>query len=225
MMKALLLVLCVLFFIISCTELPRVRPADDPAALASYAGCEIPFPKGKWQFVHSIEAELPGGRKGLVIGVTVISSDPRSIACVIMSLEGFVLFDARQEQDLVIKRAIAPFEKKAFAEGLMKDIQLIFFKPDGQLIGSGVLENGSPLCRYQISDGRIVDIVTNSDNTWEIRQYNKDLRLTRTVKAWPPDDAGSVDNRHIPGRLELKTHGFHGYRLAMTLVDAVPLSQ
>jgi hypothetical protein len=29
-----------------------------------------------------------------------------------MSLEGFVLFDARQEQDLVIKRAIVPFEKK-----------------------------------------------------------------------------------------------------------------
>jgi hypothetical protein len=107
----------------------------------------------------------------------------------------------------------------------MKDIQLIFFKPDGKLIGPGVLENGSPLCRYQITDGKIIDIVTNSDNTWEIRQYNKDLRLTRTVRAWPPNDAGSGDNQHIPKRLELKSRGFHGYRLAMTLVDAVLLSE
>lgn len=224
-MKAFLILLCALLFIISCADLPRIRPADDPAALAPYAGCGIPFPIGKWQFVHSIEAELPGGRKGFVMGVTVISSKSRSVACVIMSLEGFVLFDARQDQDLVIKRAISLFEKKAFAEGLMKDIQLIFFKPNGPLIESGVLENGSPLYRYQIPDGRIIDIVTTPDNTWEIRQYSKDLRLTRTVKAWPPKDAGSADKRCIPGKLELKAHGFLGYELAMTLVDAVLLSQ
>lgn len=76
-MKAFLMVLCILLFIISCADLPQILPSDDPAALASYVGCEIPFPKGKWQFVHSIEAELPGAERVLSLGLL---SSPHSLA-------------------------------------------------------------------------------------------------------------------------------------------------
>jgi len=141
-----------------------------------------------------------------------------------MSLEGFVFFEARQDKEIVISRAIFPFDKKEFAEGLMRDIRLIFFKPDGPLVDSGVLENNSPICRYQSSDGRIIDIITSSDNTWEIRQYSEDLRLSRTIKAGSLRKEDPSDQWPLPGRLELISHGSPGYKLTMTLVDAVLLT-
>ncbi len=220
-----MILLCASLFISSCAGLPEIRPARGPAASALQAGCEIPFPDGKWQFVHSIEAELPGGRKGFVVGVTVISSMPQTTDCAIMSLEGFVFFNAGQDREIVIHRAIFPFDKKEFAQGLMQDIRLMFFKPDGPLIESGVLENDSSVCRYQSPGGKVIDIITSPDNNWEIRQYSEALRLTRTIKAWSLKNEGPSDKWPIPGRLELTAHGSLGYKLTMTLVDAVLLTQ
>jgi len=225
MMKARWIPLSVLLLVVSCAGLPEIRSAHGPAALALQAGCGSPFPVGKWQFVHAIEANLPGGRKGFVMGVTVVSSKLQSMDCVILSPEGLVLFEARQDQGLVIKRAVFPFEEKAFAEGLIRDVQLIFLRPDASLRESGLLGNGSSVCRYQEPDGKIVDIITHSDNTWEIREYGEDGHLTRTVKAWSLKSTGSPDQWPAPERLKLVSHGFPNYELTMTLVEAVLLSQ
>jgi len=224
-MKALCILLCASLFIASCASLPEIHLADGPVALELQAGCRTVFPDGKWQFVHSIEAEFPGGRKGFVMGAVVISSNPQKIECVIMSMEGFVLFDARQDQDLVINRAIHPFDKKEFAEGLLRDLRLILFQPDGTLIKSGRLKNDSSICRFQIPDGGVVDVIASPDNTWEIRQYCKDLRLTRTVQASSLRNVGSSERWPVPGKLKLTAHGPHGYALLMTLVDAVSQTQ
>jgi hypothetical protein len=224
-MKALWFLLCASLFITSCASLPEIHLADGPVALEVQAGCGAVFPDGNWQFVHSIEAEFPGGRKGFVMGAVVISSNPQKIECAIMSMEGFVLFDARQDQGLVINRAVHPFDKEEFAEGLLRDLRLIFFQPVGILIKSGRLKSGSSICRFQIPDGSVVDVIISPDNTWEIRQYGKDLRLTRTVQANALRNAGSPDKWPVPGKLKLTAHGSHGYALSMTLVDAVSLTQ
>jgi hypothetical protein len=142
-----------------------------------------------------------------------------------MTLEGFVLFDARYDQGLTTNRAIPPFDRIEFAKGLMKDIRLIFFKPDGPFVGSGILKDGSPICRYQNPEGRIIDIITFPDNAWEIRQYDKDLRLARTIRASLPTTADGSSQRVIPRRLELKAHGPPGYELSMSLVSAFSLSE
>ena len=213
-----------LLFINSCASLPDMYPVDGPAALELHAECSAPFPQDKWQFIHYIEASLPGGKRGFVMGITAISPMTETIECVIMTLEGFVLFDARYDQELRTNRAIPPFDKIEFTKGLMKDIRLIFFKPDGPFVGSGILEDGSPICRYQNSEGGTIDIITLPDNAWEIRQYGRDLRLSRTVRASSPTKASRSGQRVIPSRLELKAHGTPGYELSMNLVSAFSLS-
>ena len=57
-MKDILILLCVLFFIASCADLPKIRPAMAPDTLAARTECCAVFPSGKWRFVHSIEAKL-----------------------------------------------------------------------------------------------------------------------------------------------------------------------
>jgi hypothetical protein len=186
--------------------------------------CQRLFPIGKWQFVHSIEAVMPGGQKGLVMGVTVISSVDKTAHCVLMTIEGLVVFDARYDQELVINRAVAPFDQEGFAAGLISDIQLIFFIPQGSLVETGNDPNEASVCRYQNPDGRIVDLVIDADHTRHIRQYTAQRRLRRTVDAFftkQESDGGGPD---FPDRLELRAHGVAGYTLVMDLVEAVPLT-
>ena len=83
------------------------------------------------------------------MGVTVISPEERKIESVIMTIEGFVFLDAYYDQKVVINRGIPPFDSIDFARGMMDDIKLIFFKPEGGLIESGMSDDGSYLCRYK----------------------------------------------------------------------------
>lgn len=223
-MKYILLLLSVWSLIASCSSLPQVYPAGDTADPQAERVCRGPFPDGDWQLLHSIEATLPGGQKGFLMGLTVISSTNRTARCVIMTLEGFVVFDALYDKKISIKRAVAPFDSKDFANGVMADIDLIFFKPVGSFIASGFLKNGAAVCRYQQQDGRKVDIISREKYGWEIRLYLSDNRLVRTVKSISAA-AHDSDGRHgIADRIELKAYGSPGYALAMELVEAVPLT-
>jgi hypothetical protein len=181
------------------------------------------FPEGKWQFVHSIEAVMRGGQRGLVMGVTVISSREKSARCVLMTIEGLVVFDARYDQKLVVNRAVAPFDHEGFAAGLISDIQLIFFRPEGLLVETGNDPNGSSVCRYQNSDGGIVDLVIDADDTRHIRRYNAQQRLNRAVDVFFSDRESDSVRPDFPDRLELRAFGVAGYTLIMDLVEAVPL--
>ncbi len=224
-MKLLCLWLCIGCILISCGFLPSLQPADHADRMVLPQTCQRLFPKGKWQFVHSIEAAMPGGQMGLVMGVTVISSRDKTAHCVLMTIEGLVVFDARYDQELVINRAVAPFDQEGFAAGLINDIQLIFFMPQGPLVETGNDPNGASVCRYQTPDGGIVDLVIDADHTRHIRQYTAQRRLRRTVDALftkLETDSGGPD---FPDRLELTAHGVAGYTLVMDLVEAVPLTK
>ena len=208
---------------IACSALPAVHPADITFETQLPRKCNNLFPNGKWQFVHSIETTMPGGQKGLVMGVTVISSRDKTVQCAIMTIEGFVVFDARYDQQLVIQRAIPPFDSEGFAEGLIRDIQLIFFMPEGRLIETGTDKDGASICRYRKPDGQIVDLVIQGNRSWQIRQYSQKLRLNRTVTAFFSQKNPAAEHPAIPDRLELTAHGVANYKLAMDLVEAVPL--
>ena len=219
-MKQLLLLLSVLGLILSCSNLPQVYPAADSAGPQTDRACRGPFPDGDWQLLHSIEATLPGGKKGFLMGLTVISSSNRTAQVVIMTLEGFVVFDASYDKQITVKRAIAPFDSEVFANGLIEDINLIFFKPSRSIMASGFLKNGAAVCRYQNPDGRIVDIISYGEDKWEIKQYLPDFRLARIVKKiYLADRAGISD------QIELIAHGSPGYALVMDLVEAIPLTE
>jgi hypothetical protein len=217
--KGRLLVLVALLLALSCAILPKIVPVTgaDPSGPAE--GCNRIFPAGKWQLLHSIEADLPGGRNSVMMGLTVLSSRLRSNRSVIMSLEGFVVFDGEFNQGLKVHRALPPFDSPGFAEGLMEDIRLIFFKPEGPAAECGILTDGSTVCRYKNPDGGVVDIVFRSTGTCEALRYDRKQRLTRIVRI--PVDARSAAG--LPQTIELTAQGKQAYKLVMTLLEAVPL--
>ena len=219
-MKPILLLLSLLGFVIACSSLPQVYPAGDAADPHPGQACRGPFPNGDWQLLHSIEATLPGGKKGFLMGLTVISSSNKTARCVIMTLEGFVVFDALYDKQVTIKRAIAPFDSEVFANGLIEDINLIFFKPSGSVMASGFLKSGAAVCRYQKPDGSIVDIISQGEDDWEIMQYLPDFRLARIVKS-----IYLADRKGIADQIELIARGSPGYTLVMDLVEAIPLTK
>jgi len=203
----------------SCGRLPKLgEPAISPERQL-YENCEeIPYLSGKWRFVHSIEAVMPGGKRGTLIGICLISSETGTIHSVIMTIEGFVLFDARYDGELLVSRSIPPFDTPGFARGQMEDMKLIFFRPEGKPIRTGILENGSPACRYENSDGMTVDVIIRPDNSWEIRKYGRNAKLVRTVRAFRGQAA---DQKWVPPeRLELTAHGMMGYSLILKLMQA-----
>ena len=219
-MKGQFLVPAALLLLLSCTHLPTIapltaKPLSDPAA-----ECHRIFPDGNWQFLHTVKAELPGGNILVAMGLTVISSRLRTARSIIMTLEGLVVFDGEYDQQLTVHRAFAPFDSPEFAEGLMDDIQLIFFKPEGPVVAFGESAEGSIVCRHENPDGRFVDIVLNPDNTWELRRYSRERRLTRTVKA----QADKWNNTDFPETIELTARDNRNYKLGMTLVEAIAAS-
>ena len=126
----------------ACAGLPRINAVDTARVSKTIKACENAFPDGKWQFAHVIEANLPGGRDAQLIGVTEVSSNPKRIHAVMMTIEGLVLFDALEDDKLTINRSVAPFDSIDFAKGLMEDIRFVFLKPDGEPIVAGITENG-----------------------------------------------------------------------------------
>ena len=206
-----------LLLLLACARLPAITPtAAGPPSGLRQESCNI-FPVGKWQFFHSIRAQMPGGMNFVMMGVTVMSSRLRTSRSVIMTLEGFVVFDGEHDQHLIVHRALPPFDSPHFAEGLIDDIRLIFLEPGGPLIGFGELENGSVVCRHATPDGGAVDIIPQRDGAWELRRYSPDHRLIRTVRALP----GAKSRAGFPEALELAAYGDQAYKLTLTLVEAV----
>jgi hypothetical protein len=129
------------------------------------------------------------------------------------------------DDDLIIHRAVPPFDSGDIAEGLMEDIRLIFFKPEGILTASGFTESGSSICRYRRNDGMDVDVIVFTEGGWEINQYDPLFGLHRSIKA--EFSAGHEPmgmNDRIPERLKLTAHGFLGYKLSLDLIESVCLT-
>ncbi len=215
-----IMVLTILAEMISCTGPPRLAPVKHPLPVATDENCTAPFPDNRRQFVHSIQATMPKGEKAILIGITDLCPRSGEIHCVIMTLEGLVLFDAQYDHKIVINRGIPPFDSMDFARGLMNDIRLIFFPPDGRLIQAGISDNGSSVCRYERENGMIVDVISSHNGPWEIRQYNADLTLNRSVKAFPNSKGDKEGEESIPARLVLTAYGSPRYSLSLELIEA-----
>lgn len=202
---------------LACAGLPQIKPAAD-APLPQ--PCRI-FPQGEWQLLHSIKAEFPGGGSFMSLGLTVMSSRDRSHRSVVMTFEGFSLFDGEYRGEPIVHRALPPFDSPHFAGGLMEDIRLVFFEPEGPVIAAGLLANGSFAQRHPSPDGGVVDLAWHPDGTWELRRYGPDHRLNRSVRASGPCGSGAA----LPERVELRAHGNPTYKLVMTLVEAVAIDR
>ena len=222
-MKSIVLLLIVVGLVLSCASLPPLQPAGKPMTVETNQACQGLYPHGEWQLYHTIEAKLPGRQSGFLMGLTVLSSLERSAQCVIMTLEGFVVFDALYDGQVTIKRAVAPFDNHAFAQGVMADIQLIFFKPLTDEISLGVLSDNVPVCRHLLPDGNVIDLVNPENNHWETRLYRSNHRVMRIVQSMIKDKPPGENLTGIANKIELTALGTPGYKLTLDLVEAIPL--
>lgn len=184
--------------------------------------CESIFPRGRWQFVHSIDFSMDDGSGATVVGVTIL--DRNQIACALMTIEGFTLFEAvyREDGDLEVKRAVPPFDRPAFAEGLMRDVKAIFQPPaDGQP-QSGRKADQTPVCRYTGDDGRVTDILPAMDGCWQINTFTTDRIMDRAIVG---RSCREMEGCRIPEYLELTGYGQAGYTLKMFLLNAENLNR
>lgn len=214
--------ICISLLMGSCS--PGVGPqALRPSPVSeSMPDCSSPFPRGRWQFVHAIQGNLPHGMKTSAIGVTEISSRTRAAHCILMTAEGFVLFDGVLDEEITINRAVRPFDSPAFAQGLMDDIKSVFFPPQGQLTQTGTLKNSAQVCRYKQQDGTVVDVIMPLNGGWEIRHYRQN-RLIRSVHAYPEKGSPGETREPISPRITLTAHRPTPYTLNFRCIRAEPM--
>ncbi len=206
--------LALILLVVACTHIPAVTPMDTGDKRVIHSRCRSIFPSGRWQLVHTIDAHLGGGHRATFTGVVVLSAKVRSIHCVLMTLEGMVLFEAVAGDGITVKRAIGPFENPDFADGLIQDLRLLFFEPKATSEPvAAIFPEGARGCRYHTDDDRIVDVFNTDDNIWHIRQYDPERMVV----------ACGVDGRGVAKKLTLASKARHGYKLDMTLVEAILL--
>ncbi len=219
------IVLCLLFTT-GCAHhnLPpdplAVPPAMQQGVLAA---CGQIYPDHPRQFVHAIDITAPGGTKSALIGITNVFPDRRGIHCVLMSVEGLVLFEAIHRNGLTIKKAIGPFQSTAFAKAIMADITLAYFPSRQGVCREGVTALASAWCRCRASEA-LTDVTRHANGNWQIDLYSPTGRMLRCIRGayiHPPLSA----NFHPPDQLTVSAPGLTGYRLVMTLLSTDALDK
>jgi hypothetical protein len=208
---------------VGCAHLPEIHTVEDSTTAGSIAACGAIFPHGKWQFVHAIEIFPPVGSEQTVLGIVQLSSEQRTFHCVLMTIEGLVLFEADFDGAVTIQRALPPLDKPGMAEGIVQGISLLFFAPERPCTTAGLSKDAVWICRYPYADRGQEDVVLQADGLWQIRCYNQSHRLMRTIAPM------ANENLHAdglpPSHVVLKAYGMGGYELRMSLIEANTLEK
>lgn len=198
--------------LLGCAGPRHIRPGSvDPAV------CRRPFAGAASRYVHALDAELPGGRRMAVIGVSVVDPAADTIHAALLSREGLTLFEASATGDRVeVRRAVAPFDAPEFAGRMLRDVRFIFLLPAGTLTATGTRDDGSFVCRYQDRSGGSVDLILRGDSGWEMERYAANGEKLCSLSV------GSLRNG-AAGVMELVSLS-PAYRLLMRLISAERLS-
>jgi hypothetical protein len=174
-----------------------------------------------------VETSFAGGRKGMMLGVTLIRPTENRIHAVMMTIEGLVMFDGRWEAgEVTIDRGVPPFDSPHFARGLLEDIRLVFLPPGGAPSAVGIAEDGTPLCRYESDGGETVDVIPAPDGKWRIHRF-ADGKRVRTVRAESLIPIAEPEPFSIPRKITLTAEGggvAPDYALTLSLLEAEPVA-
>ena len=199
----------------ACARLPDLVPAADMAPLQAAGLCRGPFPTQPWRAVHALHLSGPFGQRQSVMGVTVVDPHTQRIRAVVLSLEGFVLFDASRCGDPVsVLRALPPLDREGFPEGLLRDVSFLFLAPHGPPTHTGRDSAGDFVCRWRDEPEGTLDLVNTPDGGWRILQYDTRSRLRRTA------EIPAAPEESLPENARLAYHGIIPYAMDLTLVDA-----
>jgi len=204
--------LLVLIFGLGCAPKSKLTPITSP--LNDFTDCLAVFPDRPWEAVHRIEAELEFGGSYSLIGLTKGDPVRRNLYSALLTPEGFVVFEAeRREGRLSVIRAIPPFDSFAFAKGLIEDVELIFFAPEGRPSESGRTADGSFVWRWMGPFGPFKEIIKVTDDRWKISLWNDQGRVMREV--WLTRRL----TQNLASQVELHASGPNGYTLKMVLLQ------
>jgi hypothetical protein len=216
MLRHLALLLLLLLTVDACTGLKPLTPLDPARKTAVLEDCRRPFLPGRYRLVHALETVMPDGAKGTAIGVLVADPRTRGFRTALMTIEGWVLFDAEVGETLTVHRAVPPFDAPAFAAALAEDIRLAFFSPGGEPAAWGEGEEGALVCRFERADGRLVEVMTFRDGHMGIRLYGAGQEILKRVTMAPPQRPGLADALEIRG-------GWPPYTLRLRLLESEAL--
>ncbi len=199
----------------SRTREPRMVPVDFEEREEIRTACEGFFPSGGWTFVHSIEASFGGDKRTFTTGVTNLSENG-SIRSIMMTLEGLVVFDAVYDKEVAINRGIPPFDSREFARGLMRDVGLMFRKPEGEPVEVGKSETGESVCRFDLDEGFATDLIARGKRELYIKVYLNGHPF-RTVGMFETETSPFPG---IPDKITLTAHAPREYELKLKLIRA-----
>ncbi|MCX5818342.1 MAG: hypothetical protein NT047_00270 [Deltaproteobacteria bacterium] len=208
--------LLLLLTVSACTGLKPLTPLDPARKAAVLEDCRRPFLTESYRLVHALETVMPDGAKGTAIGVLVADPRTRGFRTALMTIEGFVLFDAEAGEMLTVHRAVPPFDAPVFAEALAEDIRLAFFSPGAEPAAWGEGEEGALVCRFERADGRLVEVMTLRGGVMGIRLYGAGQEVLKRVTMTPPQRHGLAETLEIRG-------GWPPYTLRLRLLESETL--
>jgi hypothetical protein len=198
------LVLCA-----GCLPVPETDRV--PGAPEDLQRCFAVFPSGPWECIHKIEVRIHEGASFTLLGVT--KGDPASpkLHTVLLTPEGFILFEAEQLGDRVsVLKAVAPFDAPAFASGLMEDVHLLFLPPRGRPSKWGRRTDGALLCEWANPNGSRTEVVDSITRKISVRDRQGNLAKEAVLR--PPFV------QRLASEIDFQACKPAPYRLKMTLL-------
>jgi hypothetical protein len=192
-----------------------------PAALSPFAPqaraetvelCRAVFPRGQWRATHVVEARMPLGNEGSFIGVVAAGPGSDAFRSLLMTQEGFVLFDARYRAGAVeVLRALPPLDPQGFGRGMTGDVRLLLFPPAGMLVEVGKTRDGRPACRWR-KGKETVEVALAGAGKARLSRWDDGSLVREAV-------LDQIDRRGFARRARLETKGMVGYSLSLDLLD------
>ena len=209
--------ICLLGFLIlsvGCVSPPKnTLRAGSPEDLP---GCYAIFPAEPWESVYRIEATIRRGSSSL-LGVTKGEPLECRLHSVLLTPEGFILFDAElSESGIAVRKAVPPFDSPAFARGLMEDVSLLFLPPQVKPTAWGKGPDGTMACHWEGPDNSRTETTGSMGSGWRILRRDKYGKVIKEVVLNGPFING------LASRVELRAFKPTSYKFQMTLVQSSP---
>jgi hypothetical protein len=212
-----LIVFALGLFLFSAGCLPVRESLLRPGSREDLRDCLSLFPSQPWESVHKIEAYLGGGNSVTLLGVTRGDPVHRLLHSFLLTAEGFTLFEAELREDQVmVRRAVAPFDSREFSERMMADVAFLFFAPKAFPLAWGRDDGGTRVCRWTCPKGSQIEVRENPDQGWQIVKRNDQGWVTGQVLLNGPFIQG------LASQVKLEAFRPVAYTLKMTLLQSGP---